>query len=80
MILDFSGGGNTENTNCLLRQYFPHDTDFNATKEEKLKEVELSLSTRGNGSSTENTNGLLRQHFPRGTSLKSISQGELDES
>lgn len=38
--------GSNENTNGLLRQYFPHGTDFNTIKEERLKEVELGLNRR----------------------------------
>ena len=38
--------GSNENTNGLLRQYFPHGTDFSLVDEARLKEVEVSLNRR----------------------------------
>jgi len=38
--------GSNENTNGLLRQYFPHGTDFSSVAEARLKEVEISLNRR----------------------------------
>jgi len=38
--------GSNENTNGLLRQYFPHGIDFSSVDEARLKEVEISLNRR----------------------------------
>lgn len=38
--------GTNENTNGLIRQYFPKGTDFNNISEAMLKEVELALNSR----------------------------------
>jgi IS30 family transposase len=38
--------GTNENTNALLRQYFPKGTDFNTISEEKLKMVQNELNDR----------------------------------
>lgn len=38
--------GTNENTNGLIRDYFPKGTDFTTIPEEELKEVEYSLNTR----------------------------------
>lgn len=38
--------GTNENTNGLIRRYFPKGTDFNEVTEEQLKEVEHSLNNR----------------------------------
>jgi IS30 family transposase len=38
--------GTNENTNGLIRQYFPKGTDFNTISESMLKEVEVALNSR----------------------------------
>lgn len=38
--------GSNENTNALIRQYFPKGTDFNRIKEKELKEVQKELNDR----------------------------------
>ena len=38
--------GTNENTNGLIRQYFPKGTDFNNISESMLKEVEIALNSR----------------------------------
>ena len=38
--------GTNENTNGLIRQYFPKGTDFNNISEAMLKEVEIALNSR----------------------------------
>jgi IS30 family transposase len=38
--------GTNENTNGLIRQYFPKGTDFNEVSEDMLKEVEVALNNR----------------------------------
>lgn len=38
--------GTCENTNSLIRQFFPKDTDFNIVSEKKLKEVQELLNDR----------------------------------
>jgi transposase, IS30 family len=38
--------GSNENTNSLIRQYFPTGTDFNKVKEEELKKVQDELNDR----------------------------------
>ena len=38
--------GTNENTNGLIRQYFPKGTDFNDISESMLKEVEIALNNR----------------------------------
>jgi IS30 family transposase len=38
--------GTNENTNGLIRQYFPKGTDFNSISEAMLNEVELAINER----------------------------------
>jgi len=38
--------GTNENTNGLIRQYFPKGTDFNAVSDEAIKTVENELNNR----------------------------------
>ena len=38
--------GTNENTNSLIRQYFPQGTDFNKIKEKDLKKVQDELNDR----------------------------------
>ena len=38
--------GTNENTNRLIRRYFPKGTNFNEVSEQKLKQVQNSLNSR----------------------------------
>jgi IS30 family transposase len=38
--------GSNENTNSLIRQFFPSGTDFNLIKEKELKHVQDELNDR----------------------------------
>lgn len=38
--------GSNENTDSLLRQYFPHGTNFNAVEPARIEEVADSLNRR----------------------------------